>query len=99
MNKSGFARIALTIGLVIALALLAAGATNPASEPALPLLTLLILCEFGFIVTVIGAFLAVRSLLARGITARSGSEALGCIVLAAAFLMLGLALWPQGGLG
>jgi len=99
ISKQAFPRLALTLGLVIALVLLAAGAANLSSAPAIPLLTVLILCEFGFILTAIGAFMAVRRLIAEGLAVRALSEVLGCIVLAAAFVVLGLARWPGGGIG
>jgi hypothetical protein len=99
ITKEAYPRLALTLGLVIALVLLATGGADLSSAPAIPLLTVLILCEFGFILTAIGAFTAVRRLIAGGFAARALSEALGCIVLAVAFAALGLARWPGGGIG
>ena len=94
-----FPRLALGIGLVIALVLIATGATNRTGELALPLLTLLILCEFGFIVTAIGAFIALRQITAQGFDPRAGTFGLGCAILAVAFLVLGILWWPGGASG
>ena len=100
MTKEGFPWLALGIGLVLAAALLRSGAADPGGGYGLPLLTLLLMAEFGFLVTAVGAFLGLRTLQRRGLSLGYGLAALGCAVLALAFLLLGLSLWPglSGGL-
>ena len=82
-----FPWLALGIGLLIALLQLGAG-------DRLPLLTRLIVAEFGFFLTLIGAGLALRDLRAGGLRATLLLAAVGCGLLAAGFLWLGLQLWP-----
>ncbi len=66
--------------------------------PQLPLLTRLIMNEFGFILCLIGTGLAIRDL--RAGTARRALwlPLLGCALLALGFLYIGLQLWPESGL-
>ena len=94
--KLSFPWLALGLGLLVALLLSATGALGPEEGRRLPLLTLLIVAEFGFFVTAIGAFVAVRTLLREGLNIALGAVAVGCLGLAAAFLWLGVRLWPGG---
>jgi len=96
MKRFPFPWLALGIGLLIAIVLVRAGAIEPESETALPLLTLLIMSEFGFFLTAIGAGLGVRTLLQQGVNLASISVVLGCGLLAGGFLWLGMELWPGG---
>ena len=95
MNLS-FTWLALGLGLVLATVLLQAGATRPDGDTTLPLLTMLIVAEFGFFLCAIGAGLGIRNLLKRKFSYSLLAAVLGCGVLAAGFLWLGLALWPGG---
>ena len=94
--KLSFPWLALGLGLTIAMILVASGAVDPASEPVLPLLTLLVMAEFGFFVTAIGAGQAIRTGLAQGFGIALFTLIAGCSLLAAGFLWLGLSLWPGG---
>ena len=92
--KISYPWLALGIGLLVAMILLRFGALDPAAEQALPLLTLLILSEFGFLVTLIAGGLCVRDLLAAGVRIPLLVLLTGNLLLAAGFLWLGLELWP-----
>jgi len=81
------------IGLLITIALIAAGATAPQDEQALPLLTLLFMCELGFFVTMGGAIYAIKMWLLQRGTRFLIISAVGGIILAVALLLLGLNLW------
>lgn len=96
MKKMPFPWLALGLGLVIALGLQQTGALSARDEYALPLLTLLIVCEFCFFVTAIGAVIGIRTQVRQGIDPAGFSVALGCAVLAVVFLYLGFRLWPGG---
>jgi len=96
MKKIPFPWLALGLGLLIAVGLQLAGALSVRGEYALPLLTLLIVCEFGFFVTAIGAVIGIRGLLRQGVDPAGFSVALCCGLLAAGFLYLGYRLWPGG---
>lgn len=94
MLRISFPWLALGLGLLIALVLVATGAVGPEADRRLPLLTLLIVTEFGFFLTAIGSGLALRSLIHQGFSGSLIISALGCGMLAAGFLWLGLGLWP-----
>ena len=90
----GFPGLALGIGILVAAGLLQSGVLGPEGEHALPLLTLLIVNEFGFFVTAIGAGVGINTMLNRGVRPSILLLTLGCAVLAAGFLYLGIRLWP-----
>lgn len=96
MKKLAFPWIALSLGLLVMVTLLGAGALRPAEEYGLPLLTMLIVDEFGFFLTAIGAGVGVSALLKQGIRTSLLVTTLACGLLAAGFLFLGLRLWPGG---
>ena len=93
MNADKFPWLSLGLGLTLMLVLMASGALQSVGQQRLPLLTLLIINEFGFFVTLFGAVQAVRQLMRDGVGLKRITLALGCGGLAAAFLWLGLALW------
>lgn len=89
--KHTFPLLASVLGMLLALALARAGVSS--SEPLLPLLTLLFMCEFGFVVTAAGTWIGIRAwLVDRG---RLGIllPAISCLLLALGFLYVGLSLW------
>lgn len=94
MKKQAFPWIALGLGLLIAVTLLGSGALRPADEYVLPLLTLLIVNEFGFLLTAIGAYIGIQTLWKQGIRISLLVTTLGCGALVAAFTYLGVRLWP-----
>ena len=92
--RISFPWLALGLGLVIAMVLISAGAVGPAAGRSLPLLTLLMVAEFGFFLNAIGAGLAIRQLIQQGLNPGVILSASGCVALAAGFAWLGLQLWP-----
>lgn len=96
MKKQAFPWIALSLGLLVAVTLLGSGALRPSDEYALPWLTMLIVNEFGFFLTAIGAGIGIHALSKEGIRISLLVTTLGCCVLAATFLYLGIRLWPGG---
>ena len=94
--KLSFPWLALGLGLTIAVIMVVSGAVDPASKPVLPLLTLLVMTEFGFFVTAIGAVQALRAGFAQGFGFVLFAVIAGCALLAVGFLWLGLTLWPGG---
>jgi hypothetical protein len=93
MTKSNFPFIAVI--LCLPLFFLVMLTTRQDSVYSLPLLTLLIVSEFGFIVTAAGAYLAIRTQQELGYTARMLVAGLVCICLAVVFFWKGIQLWPQ----
>ncbi len=96
MGNLGFPWLALGLGLLVAVGLVFSGALSPEGRYDLPLLTMLIVNEFGFFVTAIGAGVGINKLLAGGVRPPLLLATLGCAVLAAGFLYLGIQLWPGG---
>ena len=94
MGNLGFPGLALGIGVMVAAGLLQSGVLAPGGDYALPLLTLLIVNEFGFFVTAIGAGVGINTMLNRGVRPAVLLLTLGCAVLALGFLYLGIRLWP-----
>lgn len=91
-----FSGVALAVGLVLLVVLLKTGAMSPKPDRSLPLLTHLIIAEFGFFLTAIGAGSALRGLIAR-FEPVAALTAAACGLLAVYFLWLGLRLWPGTG--
>ena len=96
MNNLPFPWLALGLGLLVALGLMLAGVFSPEGTYKLPLLTLLIVSEFGFFVTAIGAGLGINGLLEKGATPILSGVIIADVLLAALFLYLGIQLWPGG---
>ncbi len=91
MNKAAFPIIALFIGIFIQLVLMTA--VSASGEPVMPLLTLLLMTEFGVILTAIGTFMGGRLLLKNGFNIRLALATLGCVALAIILGLEGIDLW------
>ena len=96
MKRQAFPWIALSLGLRVMVTLLGAGALRPADEYGMPLLTMLIVAEFGFFLTAIGAALGINVLLKEGVRLSLLITSVACVLLAMGFLILGLRMWPGG---
>jgi hypothetical protein len=92
MKKELYPSVALFLGSVLLVAVTLGGKTNPQGLSTLPLLTLLLMSEFGFFVTAVAAYAGARQCLQK-ITFRSLVSALSNLVLAVLFARLGLGLW------
>ncbi|MEA2079236.1 MAG: hypothetical protein U9P00_05150 [Pseudomonadota bacterium] len=90
--KYSYPWLALGLGLVLSLVLYRYGAT--VSGEGMPLLTALLMSEFGFLVTAIAAGMGLRDLMKQGIQAATLLPLIGNLLLAANFLRMGLAFWP-----
>jgi hypothetical protein len=96
MNRFSFPWVALVLGGIIAIVLQQVGVLDTGGEYALPLLTLLVVVEFGFFVTGIGAVLGARTLIGQGFAPLLLVVTLCCGLLSLGFLYLGFTLWPDG---
>lgn len=94
MNKSNFPFIALALGLFLMGILLKTGAANPDAEPVLPLLTVLIISEFGFIIMLIAVILGVQTLVKNGFEIVLAVVTLVCGMLGVEFMVIGIEHWP-----
>jgi hypothetical protein len=93
MKIISFPWLAMGIGLVVALVLNIVGATKPAEEHLLPLLTMLLMSEFGFFVSVAGAISGMRAWLKQRNNYTLLFVAISCAVLAIGLLLIGIVLW------
>jgi hypothetical protein len=96
MQNLSYPWLALGLGVLVAFGLLQSGALPADGNYALPMLTMLIINEFGFFVTAIGAGVGINKLLAGGVRLQLLLVTLADGVLAAGFLYLGIKLWPGG---
>ena len=94
MNKGNFPFIALALGLALMGVLYKTGATDPGTELLLPLLTVLIISEFGFIVMAVAVFLGGQTLVKNGFDIVLAVVTLLCGMLGVEFLLVGLEHWP-----
>jgi hypothetical protein len=94
MGKLNFPWLALVLGLLVAAGLLASGGLSPGADYDLPLLTMLIVNEFGFFVTAIGAGVGINMLLKDDAQPPLLMVTIACAVMAAGFLYLAIKLWP-----
>jgi hypothetical protein len=94
MAKLSFPWLALGMGLLVAAGLLTSGALSPDASYKLPHLTMLIVNEFGFFVTAIGAGVGINTLTKEGMQTPLLAVIIGCAIMAAGFLYLAIRLWP-----
>ena len=94
MGKLTFPWLAMGMGLMVAVGLVASGVLSPDANYDLPLLTMMIVNEFGFFVTAIGAGIGINVLLKDGMQPTLLMVTIVCGVMAAGFLFLAIRLWP-----
>ena len=94
MNKANFPLIALALGLALMGILYKTGATDPETDVLLPLLTVLIISEFGFLVMAAAVIVGARTLMQSGFDIVLGVVMLVCGMLGVEFMLVGLAHWP-----
>ena len=94
MTKSNFPFIAFALGLFLMGILVKTGAANPAADLVLPLLTVLIISEFGFIVMAIAVFLGGQTLVKKGFDIVLAIVTLLCGMLGIEFMVIGIEHWP-----
>ena len=94
MNKNQFPFFALGIGLLILLLVMKGSEIGDDGTTTIPLLTLLIVSEFAFFVTAVGAYLGIRQVQADGMKPLNVVITLFCMLLSVGFLWLGVILWP-----
>jgi len=94
VNRTNFPFIALAVGLFLMGVLFKTGAADPGTELLLPLLTVLIISEFGFIVMAVAVFLGVQTLRSKGFDLVLAVVTLLCGMLGIEFMVIGLDHWP-----
>ena len=94
IQKAPFSLIAFILGLILLVLLIKSAPDVIGGEPKLPLLTMLIISEFGFVVNVIGAFTAIKSILNSGMNQYMLAGTICCAALSIKFMMIGVSYWP-----
>ena len=95
--KQTYAALALGVGLALSLILLVFGSPAAGGELRLPLLTSLLVCEVGFIITASGAGLVIHELIRKPAWSARVWVMIGNLLLAINFARVALALWPETG--
>ncbi|NQY26634.1 MAG: hypothetical protein HRT92_05595 [Piscirickettsiaceae bacterium] len=94
MKTINFPYIALSLSLFLLLVVSKGSQIGTDGLTLLPLLTLLVVSEFSFIVTLIGTYIGIKTIFAVGLHPVYALTTLLCAVLSIRFLLLGIALWP-----
>jgi len=94
MKKYNYPYIALGLGLFLMLVVIKGSEIRGDGVTAIPLLTLLIISEFGFIATAIGAYIGIKHSLSVGIKVVYTVITIFCIILSVRFMLYGIDLWP-----
>lgn len=92
--KPSYPWISLVLGLVLILVLLWMGAMGPRGQYGLPLLTLLLMSEFGFLLAGFAVVAGIGELLRRGIHGPTALLLTANLILALGFAWIAFALWP-----
>ena len=98
MKTINFPYLALALGLLLTLVITKGSEIGSDGVELLPLLTLLIINECAFFLTVAGAFIGIRQLKSIGFKVTSNPlysmTTLLCVLLTIQFALLGIKLWP-----
>lgn len=95
--KQIYTWMALGIGLLLSAILMLFGMPMADAPRALPLLTSLLACEVGFIVTAIAAGIGVHHMLRQPAWSVRVLVTIGNLLLAVNFARIGLVLWAETG--
>ncbi|QVL48340.1 MAG: hypothetical protein KFB96_22445 [Thiocapsa sp.] len=89
------AGLGLVLALVLALGSGPGSGVDTQAARGMPLLTRLFIGEFGFLITVAGAFWGFKHRRSQGAEIATLIAAIACVVLAVAFLVMGIGLWTE----
>lgn len=98
MKTINFPYLAVALSLFLLLVITRGSETDSEGMTALPLLTLLIINEGAFILSIVGAFIGIKYFKSIGFKFMTNPfyalTTLLCILLAIQFTLLGVKLWP-----
>jgi len=95
MSSEKFPYIAIVLGVMFYIALFLGGQTHADGSTHLPLLTLLLVSEFGFISHLAALYIVIKKCLRIGINVELLVTASCCIIFIGYFLIAGLKFWPS----
>lgn len=94
MQKYPFSFIAIALGLMLLTLLTASAPDTVGGEPRIPLLAILIASEFGFVVTAIGVFTGIKTMLSTGKNRYIIVAVFCCALMSVKFMLTGISYWP-----
>lgn len=95
MAIKNFPYVALFLGMTFMVIVTFGGQINEATNNTrLPLLTLLLICEFAFFLTAIAAYMTIKQMMLVGYNSKMLIVAILCIMSAITFLVKGISFWP-----
>ena len=94
-GKVRFPYIALFLGIFFWIALILGGQTDHDQRTYFPLLTLLVISEFAFFVTLIGGGIMLKTIISEKFRFFRLIVCILCFLLSIEFLRLGLYFWPN----
>jgi hypothetical protein len=94
MNAYHFPFVATVLGIILLPVVVRGSAPVGDGATLLPLLTLLLISEFAFLVTAVGAYLGFKQVQTAGLEFKSATATVICGLLSVVFLFLGFKLWP-----
>lgn len=90
-----FPYVALFLGITFMVILTFGGKVDEVTnDTRLPLLMLLLICEFAFFLTAIAAFMTIKQMLALGYNSKMIIVTVLCVLSAIVFFVKGLSFWP-----
>ena len=95
MKKIYFPYIAVVLGLILMGIVIFGSTVGEDGARAVPLLSLLVINEFGFFSSIAGVYVGVQHLRATGFKLAYALATLLCIALTIQFTLLGMQLWPK----
>jgi hypothetical protein len=95
MTKDNFPYIAAVLGVVLTVIVYKGSGLRDDGRTLIPLLTLLLITEFGAIVTAIGAYLGGKHIFATRKISGHTAVTILCVVLFVRFVISGFHLWPH----
>ena len=95
INRAQFPYVAAILGGILLLVLLLTDGSHGDTGFTQPLLTLLLISEFGCIVTAIGAWLGIQQLMKSRFTLLMIAVSTACAMMAPTFAVLGAGYWPH----
>ena len=95
MTKDNFPYIAVILGLILTAIVFKGSELRDDGSTLLPLLTLLLVSEFGAIVTAIGVYLGSKEYLSTRKFSGYTAITILCAVLCVQFVIRGFNLWPH----
>jgi len=93
MKKENFPIIASGLGLVLVMILIQSGAAGAELKAEVPVLTMLFICEFGFIISAAGTAVSANICYRQRSAYAMYFAFFACFILLVFFLMTGINLW------